>query len=327
MTVFGMDSGQSINGTRETGVTVVIPAYNYARFLSKAIDSVLRQECLPQEIIVVDDGSTDNTPDVAAQYGDRIRYIRKENGGLPAARNTGIKAARCGLIAFLDADDEWDPSFLRKILEQFGRLTPDYCLVASACRCVDKDGKPMDKKWIFPAFDREVTGEEILLQTRFSPSAVVARRQTIEDCGGFDETLRSSEDRDMWLRMSARGKIFVLNDRLLMLRKHADNMSRRADRMKENVRRVLVKAWKNRLVPHRRIFLWLKVFSFHYFQSAWVYHDECRCWRAAREMCISILLWPWWMNPGQYNEPVFFRLRSLWLFCGVCRRMQTSDGI
>src|ERR1041385_8897165 len=91
--------------SRSSGVSVVIPAYNYARFLPAAIDSALWQEYPASEIIVVDDGSTDNTAEVVKGYGERVRYIHQSNAGLPAARNTGIKAARFDHVAFLDADD------------------------------------------------------------------------------------------------------------------------------------------------------------------------------------------------------------------------------
>src|SRR5687768_12542943 len=94
-------------------VSVVIPAYNYGRFVGAAIESVLGQTFADFELVVVDDGSTDDTGDVVARYSDsRLRYIRKENAGLPAARNTGIRAGTADLVAFLDADDTWLPGKL-----------------------------------------------------------------------------------------------------------------------------------------------------------------------------------------------------------------------
>src|SRR5690242_10687505 len=94
------------------GVSVIIPAYNYARFLPQAIESALQQDYPEFEVLVVDDGSTDNTAEIAAVYSradKRVRYLHQKNAGLPAARNTGIQHARFDFIGFLDADDAWLP--------------------------------------------------------------------------------------------------------------------------------------------------------------------------------------------------------------------------
>ena len=103
-------------------VSVVVPAYNYARYLPKAIDSALGQTHPPLEVIVVDDGSTDDTPRVLAAYADRIRVIRQANQGAGAARNAGIAAARGEYVAFLDSDDLWHP---RKLELQLARFASD----------------------------------------------------------------------------------------------------------------------------------------------------------------------------------------------------------
>src|SRR5947207_1112090 len=125
------------------GVSVVIPAFNYARFLPAAIDSVLRQTFSDFEILVVDDGSTDDTPQVVASFtGPRIRYIRQENAGLSAARNTGIRNARAPFVAFLDADDEWLPDFLATMLDAFETLGEDFAIVACGAERMDQAGRP-----------------------------------------------------------------------------------------------------------------------------------------------------------------------------------------
>ena len=106
-------------------ISVIIPAYNYARYLAEAIDSALGQTYAPLEVIVVDDASTDDTPRVLAAYGQRIRAIRQPNGGAGAARNTGIAAARGEYVAFLDADDVWLP---RKLELQMALFDADPAL-------------------------------------------------------------------------------------------------------------------------------------------------------------------------------------------------------
>lgn len=96
-------------------VSVVVPAYNYGRFLAGALDSVLAQTVRPHEVIVVDDGSTDDTPAVAARFAGRVAYVRQANAGVSAARNNGIGRATGDWLAFLDADDEWEPDFLERV--------------------------------------------------------------------------------------------------------------------------------------------------------------------------------------------------------------------
>ena len=118
-------------------ISAVIPAYNAGPYLSRTLDSVLRQTHLPDEIIVVDDGSTDNTTDVAVAYGDRVILIQQENAGASVARNTGINAAKGDWIAFLDADDEWIPEKLRRQTEHLQKH-PDLAWTMSnyfACFC------------------------------------------------------------------------------------------------------------------------------------------------------------------------------------------------
>src|SRR5712672_3062654 len=119
-------------------VSVVIPAYNYAHYLPQAIDSVLSQTHSALEVIVVDDGSTDATPQVCTQYSDpRVRSIRQPNAGLSAARNTGIREARFPCVAFLDADDRWQPTFLATVLHEWVRLDPTFVAVGTATARMD----------------------------------------------------------------------------------------------------------------------------------------------------------------------------------------------
>jgi glycosyltransferase involved in cell wall biosynthesis len=120
-------------------ISVVIPAYNCAAYIGRAIDSVLRQTRLPEEIIVIDDGSSDNTAEVIVAYGDKVKLIRQENAGASVARNAGIKAAKGNWIAFLDGDDEWLPNKLQLQIEHLNR-NPDLDWTMSnyfTCFCDD----------------------------------------------------------------------------------------------------------------------------------------------------------------------------------------------
>ncbi len=126
----------------DRSVSVVVPAYNQAAYLPEAIDSALAQSLPPLEVIVVDDGSTDDTPAIAMAYGDRVSYIRQPNRGLAAARNTGLDAARGNLVGLLDADDAWSSGYLASMV----RLTDTHAS-ASVYFCgvdyVDARGQPL----------------------------------------------------------------------------------------------------------------------------------------------------------------------------------------
>lgn len=297
--------------TLPQGVSVVIPCYNYAHFLPAAIASVLAQTDRPREIVVVDDGSTDNTRAVVAGYGAHVRYVYQANAGLPAARNAGIRAATQPLVAFLDADDQWQPGFLHHVLGAFADTSHAYGLVATKARLVDPRGQPVHRACRDQALQGPLTCRDIILRTCFSPSAVVARREVFEHCGFFDETLTSSEDRDMWIRIGARFPIFLIADPLVLVRNHPGSMSKNADRMKRNSRRVIGKAFQQAFVPRRQLGFWLRVLAVNRFQCAWMYHDQGRQLKAMGEMLASLATWPWFGSPGRLNEPALFRLRAL----------------
>ncbi|MFZ9033203.1 MAG: glycosyltransferase family 2 protein, partial [Anaerohalosphaeraceae bacterium] len=103
--------------TEKLKISAVIPAYNAEKYIARSINSVLNQTCPVDEIIVVDDGSTDSTAEVIKSYGGKVRYIHQQNAGVSAARNTGIQAATCEWVAFLDADDEWLPEKIERQVE------------------------------------------------------------------------------------------------------------------------------------------------------------------------------------------------------------------
>jgi len=184
-------------------------------------------------------------------------------------------------------------------------------VVAFPSQYIDQEGNPSPTKTIADYESREVPGRDIILKTRFGTTGLVARREIFEECGFFDETLRSSEDRDMWIRTASRRRIFLNGDRRVLIRRHAVSMSRNSDRMKENMRRVLRKAWDDRRVPHGDVFFWLRAHSFLRFQAAWMYFAEQRRAAAIGDLLKSILIWPWFGQPRRLNEPFLFRLRSL----------------
>lgn len=224
---------------------MIVPAYNYGRFLPMAIRSVLGQSCPDWELLIVDDGSTDDTAEVVRPFlrsDARVRYLRQKNAGLSAARNTGIRRARTPFVALLDADDEWEPEFLSRALGAFDRLPTEFGLVATASRLMDAAGQLLPASNRGTKREREIFSEELILKNRFSADAVLIRREVFDACGMFDEELRSSEDRDMWIRLARLRRIHWCPEVLVRIRRHGDNMSGNCDRMRDNMRRVLRKA-------------------------------------------------------------------------------------
>lgn len=298
-------------------VSVVIPAYNYAHFLREAVDSVLNQTHPRVELVVVNDGSTDDTKDILDSYGDRLVAVHQQNLGLSAARNTGIRTASHAFIAFLDADDVWEPDKLACQMARFAELPADYGLVACDRGVIYRDGQRQPEEIAFrktKLTSRELTAANLLMRSHFSPSAVVARRACFDTCGFFDPALRSTEDRDMWIRIAEQWRLFWDERVLCYIRKHGDNMSANAPRMKRNMLKVLRAARQRNRDRIRAPLFWRRVFAFLHFQVAWMHYESGHRAKAVGELLLSWLCSPWLRNPAQLDELFLFRLRSLRLF-------------
>jgi glycosyltransferase involved in cell wall biosynthesis len=192
-------------------ISVIIPAYNAADYIGRAIESVLAQTHRPDEIIIVDDGSTDETADVIKRYGAAVRYIWQKNAGPSAARNAGIRAARGEWVAFLDADDEWLPERLQLQLALLNRNRDLVWAAANFYRCVCWEnrrvvcvepqaaeallaGKEYHDNY-FAAYTRQANGWT---------GTMIVRRDVFEQTGLFYEGLDMGEDLDMWWRIAYR---------------------------------------------------------------------------------------------------------------------------
>ena len=183
-------------------VTVIIPTYNYAHFLPEAIQSVLSQTFTDYEIIVVDDGSTDNTRSVVAQFDERVRYVYQENSGPNVARNAGIRESQGRYIAFLDADDKWLPD---KLTLQVPLLEANQLvgLVYAGMYLFDSE---TDAVIGYHPLERCQRGQVLrqLYLDQFVPAPTpVVRREVFDSVGSFDEHRVTSDDWDLWLRIAS----------------------------------------------------------------------------------------------------------------------------
>lgn len=196
---------------------MVIPAFNAARFLADAIDSALSQDVAILELLVVDDGSTDATAQIAASYGDRVVLLRQPNRGPSAARNLGIAYARGEFLAFLDSDDTWPAHHLATLL---AAMTPLTDIVLGQIQELMFDDA--QRQWV-PS--RAPT---------FSPSlcAMLTRHRTMQRVGPLDETIRIGEDKDWFYRAQEAGQIIEYLPRHIALhhRRHDGNITRQMGR-------------------------------------------------------------------------------------------------
>jgi glycosyltransferase involved in cell wall biosynthesis len=270
-------------------VSVVIPAYNYGRYVGEAVDSALAQTCPAVEVIVVDDGSTDDTRDRLARYGDRIRYVYQENQGLSTARNTGIRAAAGNFIAFLDADDAFHP---RKLEIQMGLFASNPALGLVGTATFSDEPRTWPDLGQAPARQTPVALEEIIIHTRFAPSSAVVRKDCFDQVGLFDAALRSVEDRDMWIRIAARFPVAMVRLPLTWYRVTPGSMSRNPERMEHFERLVLRRAFRAIPSLRRRLLLRMRSYSFASYSAAWMYREAGFPFAACARLLQSFFLWP-----------------------------------
>jgi len=204
-------------------VSVVIPTYNRANLIGRAIISVLNQTYNDFELIVVDDGSKDNTKEIVDNFKDRrilyLRHITNRGGG--AARNTGIKASKGKFVAFLDSDDEWMPEKLRKQMDLFQKLPSNYGAVYSFINLANRHGTFSSKSHAY----REFVYEEMLKCCFLHTSTVIFRKNCLEEVKGFDETFLRCHDWDLYLRLAKHYKFDLVPEALATYYLHGNQLS------------------------------------------------------------------------------------------------------
>jgi glycosyltransferase involved in cell wall biosynthesis len=280
---------------RPVTVSVVIPTYNYAHYLPRAIESAINQTYSPLEIIVVDDASTDQTPDILKAYGSRITVVRKENNEGPTkARNLGLTAVSGDLIAFLDSDDEWKPQKLEKQVAAFHR-DPAAGVIGCGVEVVFGDSSAVKR-----LVELDIVGtprqrvSALALRRAWvggSLSGALIPKNVLLAVQGFDESLMAAEDWDLWLRIGERYMIRNVSDILVTIHSHGTGTFRNPERAELNQTAVMQKTlqrsghlidWATR----RRLKALIKIDA-----AGEYYHQQN--WRAmTKSSAQAILFWP-----------------------------------
>lgn len=221
-------------------VSVVIPTYNRSAYLCQAIRSVLEQSYVDFEVIVVDDGSQDDTRSAVARFADpRVRYTCQDNAGRCAARNAGIRLATGRYVSFLDDDDLYLPNKLSSHMSALD-ADPDLGLVMGGYRCIDAEGAPFKEitPWLWhPCLDLDTW----LRVCPTIPAAVTVRKAWLASCGGFDESIGAhAEDWDLWLRLAYAGcRMAWVEELVCAYRIHGANTVRAAIKQRAGMLAVL----------------------------------------------------------------------------------------
>jgi Glycosyltransferases involved in cell wall biogenesis len=264
-------------------ISVIIPTWNRASEVGKAIDSALAQTLAPLEIIVVDDGSTDATAEVLARYGDLIHVVRQRNQGVAAARNAGMAVARGELLAFLDSDDVWFP---RKLELQAARFDADPGLGLVHCG-VDFEGTGVS----LDGLEGSVASEMLRLDRRVivsQSSAVMVPRQVAEEAGGFDARLRASEDWDFCYRVATRYRIGFVAEVLVRHARHSTGLQNDIAKMEHGMLLAFEKAFADPAVYSLRRHSYgrlHRILAGSYFVQ--------RQWRAFARHFVKSIRWDW----------------------------------
>jgi glycosyltransferase involved in cell wall biosynthesis len=249
-----------------TTISVIIPAYNQGHYLGEAIQSVIDQTYPDFELIVVDDGSTDKTAQVACSFLDpRVHYIHQENRGLSAARNTGILRSTGEYLTFLDSDDLFVADKLETLLNAMQR-DPELGFVAGQAVLIDENALPLGKVFDTPPPENPV---HLLLWNPLHVCSVLLRRDWQQKAGLFDENLNAYEDWDMWLRLARVGcRMGWVPHPVSLYRFHTRQMTHDKDRMNTANFAVLKKVYSDPDLPEEWLALKEKAYSNAYLRAS-----------------------------------------------------------
>jgi glycosyltransferase involved in cell wall biosynthesis len=291
-------------------ITAIIPTYNCGPLAVEAVASVLVQTRPVDEIIVVDDGSTDDTAERMATFGNRIRYFRKQNGGVSSARNLGVNEARCEWIAFLDADDVWHPRKLQFQCEALMRR-PELSLLGNTL--YDWPGE-------HPAYAEGIEGvvesirlEDLIVQNRLVTSTILARTEALRTAGPFDLELRGPEDHDMWIRVAQGANVANLKLALTGYRSSTPgSLSKNTERMEAGMQAILEKLQRGGAFRGKP-FLCRKAWGHFRYSCGFMHFRTGNMWSACDRLLRSLC-----------SYPLPYGKADIRVFCGRVRLLAKS---
>lgn len=274
-------------------VSIIIPMYNRAHTISDAVNSVMAQTYDNYEVILVDDGSTDNTKEIITRDFDAVTYIYQENCGPSVARNTGIKHAKGELIAFLDSDDAWLPFKLEKQLQCLAEQ-PDLGMIGTDYfNCDENLGNPIRQAHLkFARTERE----EILIRNLWPTPSLLIRRSCFDAVGLFNEEMRFAEDWDMWIRIAQSYPVATINEPLVLIRKHRQSLAGSVGNSDYNY-----ELWKKLILSNRQRFPRMSFVAYHKAMSFYFFNRSYDCQvksdaRGERRFLLkSLLYWPFFI--------------------------------
>lgn len=272
----------------EPTISVVIPVYEQPQLLNEALDSVMKQTFNDIEAIVVDDASDTDFKPIIDRYGDQVRLLNHdENKGAAEARNTGIDAARGEYVAFLDADDRWISTKLEKQLEVFERAEANLGLVYTGFVQYELDGTEWER---YPNARGDIYLEELERDRVHPTSTVMVRWECLERVGGFDPSLPSRQDYDLWIRITEHYKVGYVDEILVDKREQSDSISKDFDRRIEGDLAVFEK------VKDRTADLGMgtrnQIFSYHHHVIGRDYESNGKRWKALQHLGLAIIRYP-----------------------------------
>ncbi len=247
-------------------VSIIIPAYNAIAYLPKTIESVLQQTFTDFEVLIVNDGSSDNILQWADDIADaRIQVISQSNQGVSTARNTGIAHAKGEYVAFLDADDLWDATKLEK---QVSCLDNDHTigLVYTWTLLIDQLGNPTGKSYIYYA-EGDVWKQLVVRDFICNGSSPMVRRSCFEKAGLFDPNIAFGEDLDMWIRIAAHYRFALIKEILTYYRRHPKNATTNREKLMHGLRQVTEKTFKSS--PLELLYLRNRKYGTMFHDEAW----------------------------------------------------------
>jgi len=308
-------------------ISAIITAYNYAGFLPAAIESVLEQTRPADEIVVVDDGSTDDTARVVARYADRgVRYVYKANGGAGAARNRGIRETSGELVAFLDGDDRWVAGKLALQLAHLEKNADVGLVTGSEWQVYSSGAQPYLLRRL-PVASAEFYPGILIENTIGNPSLALIRRECFDKAGLFDESMPLGQDWDMWIRLAMVCRVGVVDAPLILFNRHGGSLT--ANKVLERYRsNLLIQRRYIRCVadPMLRMRLFLSAYSMNLYYTAAALADSPQPPAASshRRLAFGMALASALLNPAYetrnkagllartaFGRPAFDRLRRI----------------